>query len=362
MISNFINHNSSCHIILFEFLMLFLIITTPSNAQSASDDLCNMPGNLKLSRPDPQGPPTDIDIEVFVIDVNKINDVDQTFLTDIFIIVKWKDPRLSKDSLGRSIEHCRIDLGEIWNPELNLVNIGGQFQKIYKEKVTVDTEGNIRYGQRGVGSLLSPLDLEDFPFDKQILPITFVSVGYGPDEVTLNVKTEGSGIRDTLSIVGWNIKPELAFETFTEIAPRFGKVSLVEYKITAERKSEYFIWLIMLSLSLIVLMAWSVFWIDPSQLGPQIGISTASIFTLIAFRLAISTSLPKVSFLTVMDKFILFSTLLVFFALGVTIVASNISKRGNENLARWIDILARWVYLGLFIIILVYIYLVSTNK
>ena len=33
-------------------------------------------------------------------------------------------------------------------------------------------------------------------------------------------------------------------------------------------------------------MAWTVFWIDPKEIGPQVGVSTASVLTLIAFQYA----------------------------------------------------------------------------
>jgi len=359
MIANNISHRAMYHIIFFAFIMLFVSIASTSEALTLGESNCDIHRALQLTRPDPNGPPTVVDIDLFVIDVSQIKDADQTFQTDFFITIKWKDPRLSKAALGRSLKHCRILLDEIWNPALNLVNIGGKVQKIYDEKVAVDDEGNVKYVQRGIGPLLSPFNLEKFPFDKQILPITFVSLEHGPDEVILNVKTEESGIREKLSIVGWHIDPEITFETYTENSPRFGKLSLFKYKMTAERQSNYFVWVVMFSLSLIVMMAWSVFWIDPSELGPQIGISTATVIALIAFRFAISNDLPRIPFLTVMDKFILFSTLLIFLALGESIIVSKIARGGNVSLARRIDEHARWVYLGLFILLLVYTYLQS---
>ena len=42
---------------------------------------------------------------------------------------------------------------------------------------------------------------------------------------------------------------------------------------------------IIVPLILIVMMSWVVFWIDPRDFGPQMGMATASVFTLIAFLL-----------------------------------------------------------------------------
>jgi len=103
---------------------------------------------------------------------------------------------------------------------------------------------------------------------------------------------------------------------------------------------------------LIVLMAWAVFWIDPSQIGPQIGLSTATIFTLIAYRFAIALQLPRVSYLTKLDYFILLLTIMVFLALGEAVAASKISYDGNKELARNIDKYSRVIYIIALVIIL----------
>lgn len=339
--------------------MLFLSLAPASQAQESAEKRCDVPAELTFSRPDPEGMPTPVNIELYVIDVNQIKDANQTFLTDFIYTLNWKDPRLSADSLGKSLEYCRIDSSKVWNPAINLVNMSWPIKTFYDDTVTVDSEGNVQFYQRVLGFLESPLNIEKFPFDRQTLPITFASIDYNPEQLVLKVDSKDTAIRSKLSIVGWNIKPEISYENKSESVPVLGEVPLVEFKISAERVSTYFVWLFMLSLSLIVLMAWCVFWIDPSQLGAQIGISTASVFTLIAFRFAISNQLPKVSFLTVMDKFVLISTILIFLALGESILVSRIARHGNESLARRIDSTARWVYLGCFAMLLLYIFVVA---
>jgi hypothetical protein len=98
-------------------------------------------------------------------------------------------------------------------------------------------------------------------------------------------------------------------------------------------------------------MASLVFWIDPSLLPSQIGVATASIFTLIAFRLSLGLSLPRVSYLTTADRVVLSITLLVFMALGETVFAHRIFKSGREDLARRVDLWSRWVYAGALVVI-----------
>jgi hypothetical protein len=79
-----------------------------------------------------------------------------------------------------------------------------------------------------------------------------------------------------------------------------------------------------------------------------------TVFTLIAFRFSLGFRLPKVPYFTRMDKFVLFSTILVFAVLGAAVATSRIASDGNEELAKRIERWARVIYLIVFGIILVF--------
>ena len=97
-------------------------------------------------------------------------------------------------------------------------------------------------------------------------------------------------------------------------------------------------------LLLIVAMSWIVFWIDPSESGTQVSVAITSMLTLIAYRFAVSSDLPKVSYLTRLDDFIMFSTLLVFVTLIEVVFTTIMAKTGQIEKARVVDRWARWVF------------------
>jgi hypothetical protein len=98
-------------------------------------------------------------------------------------------------------------------------------------------------------------------------------------------------------------------------------------------------------------MAWCVFWIDPQFLPSQIGLSTATVFSLIAFRFSLRAFLPKVDYMTYLDEFVLASTVLVFSALGQAILTGRLAKTGHEALAHRVDVWSRAVYLVIFVVL-----------
>lgn len=73
--------------------------------------------------------------------------------------------------------------------------------------------------------------------------------------------------------------------------------------------------------------------------------------TLIAYRFAVGTSVPKISELTRLDAFILFATFLVFATLIEVIITSGYAKSGQIIKARIIDRWARWVFPIVFLLI-----------
>ena len=140
----------------------------------------------------------------------------------------------------------------------------------------------------------------------------------------------------------------------SEGTARDRNVARIDFRLSAERDKKYYLLNVIMPLCLIVLRAWAVFWIDPSAIGPQVGFSTATVFTLIAYRFSLSYQLPKVSYFTRVDKFVLFSTIIVFIALGTAIATSKIASDGNRSGAKVIKNWSRYIYLFLFALILIF--------
>jgi gamma-aminobutyric acid receptor subunit beta len=91
-------------------------------------------------------------------------------------------------------------------------------------------------------------------------------------------------------------------------------------------------------------MSWTVFWIDPAQFGPQIGMSATSMLTLIAFQFAMANILPRLSYYTLLDKFIVGSTIIVFLSLIASVTTSYLVAMQKRETALRIDCLCRLAF------------------
>ncbi len=342
-------------------LLISFLITSFSFAQDSEESTynfdCSIPIEAQNLKPGGEGEKVPIKIGFFVIDIKEIDDLEQTYTADVWFNETWNDPRLSERALGKSLEKCIYKDYEIWTPTIAVINRNGGDQLLDKI-ARVDPDGNVNIKQRYVGEITSDLDFSNFPFDDQVLHFILAAVGPDAQDIVFELDKDTTGQRDKFSAEGWTINL-VDGVTNTERIKTWGESPIynlhrIDFRLEAQRDKAYYVWKVIAPLCLIVLMAWAVFWIDPKHLGPQVGLSTATVFTLIAYRFAIGFNLPKVSYFTRMDNFVLLSTILVFIALGTAIATSKISSDGENKLAKLIEKYMRVIYLLAFLAIIVF--------
>ncbi|HSM13147.1 MAG TPA: hypothetical protein VLA66_03700, partial [Thermoanaerobaculia bacterium] len=167
---------------------------------------CGVPAGWVGIRPEGEGP-TRVDVALFVNDVNEISDAQQRFTADLVFDVGWSDPRLAPHA------GCSVARGSIWDPALVLVNRRALTATL-PDRLTIGPGGRVRWFQRAYGDFSVPLDLRDFPFDRQELAFVAVSTRYGPSEIELTQNDELTGRRADLLAAGWDLG-EVAAQTRT---------------------------------------------------------------------------------------------------------------------------------------------------
>ena len=303
----------------------------------ASDD-CALSDIQSNERPNPTGPPTEVSLGVRLIDVTDIDDITQSITVDFLLVQSWTDPRLS------AFEGCNFKLDEIWTPNIDVINSGRLFKRL-RDLADVQKDGSVRHVQRFRGALVFPYKAHRFPFDQHEIVISLLSLDYGEEDVVLVIdeRVTGRGPNE-FNVPDWQIASVSAYtdQQYTQVFDRTH--ILYNFDILAKRISDYYVWKVIVPLIFIVAMSWTVFWIDPAQFGPQIGMSATSMLTLIAFQFAMTSILPRLSYFTIMDKFITGSTMLVFAALVVSVVTSYLVSVKKVARAHIIDNHCRWLF------------------
>lgn len=313
---------------------------TPCTASNTRTDI----------RPDPIGTPTIVRTGIRAVDIREINDVDQTITIDLAIRRVWTDQRLSH------LEGCRMPSDSIWFPEFILTNSGRIFER-WPSKVSIGPGGKATHLQRVSGTISSYHSLHDFPFDHQSISIYVMPLEHDPSGVKLVLDEAFTGIGPMLNISDWTIEGFDASIVETELLA-FGETrASFEFSVNATRIRAFWLWKIILPLSLIVFMSWCVFWIDPVRYGSQIGLSATSMLTIIAFIFATTNMLPALGYFTRLDIFIAGATVSVFLALLVSLTTSYLVSIDNGEKATRIDGICRLAFPVLFTVFAAIVFL-----
>jgi len=305
----------------------------------------------ELKRPSRWGEPTYVKVFIFVIDVDEVNSANQNFSASVYYEASWDNPLLRHEGPGPVVRR----MTDVWTPRLAIVN-QQQSWSAFPSFVEVSPEGEVVLRQKVWGWFSQPLDLKDFPLDQQTLTIHVAAAGLLEGEVKLVPleKAQGrqSGVHKGFSLPDFDVmswkaesRPYIPFE---------GEVGVPGYimEIQIKRRPSFFIWKVIFPLCLIVIMSWIPRWLDPKESGTNIGISTTAFLTLVAYLFAITVLLPKVSYLTRIDDFILLSTLLVFVGLFQTVISTYLISLGHVTQVERVNKLSRMAYPLLLLIVL----------
>jgi hypothetical protein len=284
-------------------------------------------------------------VSIYVVDLLEIESAKQAILVDFVVRATWHDEGLA----GQSNEVRYFSNSELWTPQIQIVgNLG--LRELGQTGVEVSPDGTVGKRTRYFGRVTSRMNLEDFPIDQQRIKLQVVS---GSREAVLFVIDEAEmGKAETLTIADWSIGEGTAYLVPFSVVSR--ELPSVAYEFIATRHFGYYLWKVMTPLFLIVLMSWAVFWIDPTNFGPQFGAATASMLTLIAYRFVLGNLVPKVSYFTRMDTFTKGATILVFSALVQAVLTARLVALERIETARKVDLVCRALFPAVFVGLLVF--------
>jgi hypothetical protein len=271
-------------------------------------------------------------VAVYIMDILKVDDVEQTVSIDFIVgSCPYDVITVTRDDLSaEELQAANII------PEILIINADDI--KVKWEGFTPSPGGIPVYVRRYSGKLTTPLNFKNFPVDKQEISIELIS----PDNIRLIPDEIRSGMREELSVPNWNLYSLTLSSDDYRIAA--GTRPGLQLRLNASRLVKFYVWNIVAPLLMIVIMAGAVFWIDPLNIAPQVGLATTSMLTMIAYRFAISTMVPQIPYMTRLDVFTSGMSFLIFLAFLGAILTSYLSSRDKLSKARSVDLIARWIF------------------
>jgi Neurotransmitter-gated ion-channel ligand binding domain len=313
-----------------------------------------------IDRPGADNGPTQVSIGIWIVDIASIDSAQQNFTAEAAIVLRWKDPRLVHTGSGI----VRYPLEQVWHPRMVIVNETSSVTRKFPDMVEVESNGTVNYRQRYAGAFTQPLRLRSFPFDRQTFHLQLVAVRYRTNEVSFvpdqdwidNGLKRAGGIAPSITLPDWTIERwETKPQTYA-LSPGF-EYSGYAFEFTASRNVEHYLLKVILPLVLIVMMSWSVFWTEPTNSNTQFSVAVTSMLTLIAYRYAVDSQLPRLPYMTRLDVFFLVSTLLVFFSLIEVLVTTIFDNNRQTARAKKLDRYCRVIFPAVFLLASILIFM-----
>ncbi|CAH8452912.1 unnamed protein product [Heterobilharzia americana] len=252
-----------------------------------------------------------VEVRVVFLKIGEIDTLKEFYYADAFLQAKWREPRLD----GHTAEELSItELEQYWNPLLYIDNILSETKETQWLMAVSSENGEVYLMERRriKGVFLETLELNDFPLDVQDLTITVTTerpdteVDIIPDQVEMSA----INIQTFVDQQEWKlhehveIKKRIIKQEYTSSMKSHPCLSVT---CRAARRPGYFYWNVFLIMFMISGLAFATFAVSPDKAELRLRLSFTLILTSVTFKYVITQSLPKISYLTYMDKYVLMS-------------------------------------------------------
>ena len=306
-----------------------------------------------LLNPPKDGGPVVVRASFAMNDIKAINDETETFEFTGVLTLRWNDKRQAFDPAAAGVDekvyqgtYQSDEISPSWFPQIVLVNSAGS----YEQQGVV-----LRAQPDGTQILLAKIsavaktefNLRRFPFDRQRLEAVFEVLGFDNSEVVLQVESETtSSAGSEIQIPQWTVTgiDMSTRDRPTSYAGGRNVASAFVTSIDVQRESFYVSRLVILPLIVIVLLSFSVFWMDRSSLGDRISVSFIGILTAVAYQVVMNDILPRIAYMTWINGFLNFSFLMMVGMVFINLVVGGLDQQGRAEVAHRIDRLCRWIF------------------
>ena len=322
------------------------------------------------TRPIPENPssPTIITTTLFIHSISNIApDGDSIYSVDLHIDMTWSEHRLPSETLNQMKQYNdnddsnEINLSNLnddnsdnddndtnnenehenehendndngndtqpscWTPCVEISN-SDSYETVTSKMYYTKSTQSITLSQRlRVECRSDTIDLHEFPFDHQSLPLRMESSTHTSNEVTFQIITPpklASVVKDPLhGNAEWRVDHTSACVKLNLLEFDNTTYSSLVLMIHVQRKAGYYMKKIVIVMWLIQIIAWSTFAMNPMSVGTRIAVTAEAGLCVVSFNMVIAESLPNLPYLSRLDYF----TSIIFWSVALTVSEHVIS-------------------------------------
>ena len=308
-----------------------------------------------------------VEPDIILKDIEVIQQSSKTDFT-LDIHLKWKNedliynlfrltnlPESDIQCIFRKPSELNNILEKIWFPTFDTDQTGASIKNIQYKSLLITNEAkrpfNFQLIQQINYQVSNDSDFRKFPFDDISTSAEFVfqdiDLSISPRYDPKLVINQGNNI-----LYEWEIHSHNLNCCNTQNYGQ-GVTQKIQYSFDLNRKYFYYVLKIILPVIFLVWLSFSVFYIRAIALQSKLSVSMGSLLTLVAYNFIFGDDLPKLSYITVLDAWILLSYLFAGLSTLITIWSYWAYHQENQTgTYNTIDRKLRWIVPGSYHVIM----------
>nr|ALR88668.1 glycine receptor subunit alpha 1/3-like 097 [Saccoglossus kowalevskii] len=317
------------------------VLTENATTRRGISDL--LTGYDKILRPNMEGPPVIVTTSIHINNFYSSTDKGMDYTTTIFLRTRWNDPRLQYNGAPNHTITLHSDgVKEVWVPPLFFPDEkSGHFHKLTTENILlrIYPDGTVLHSARFTIKLGCMMKLERYPMDEQTCNMEIESFTYTTDDLILQWAPEDDdlealGVQEGISLPQFTFKDMEPDRSRTTRHYATGNFSYLIAKLRLRRQQEIFIMSAYVPSTLIVIVSWFSFWINPNCEPARVSLVMMALLTLCTQMNGIQAKAPNIAHMKASDVWMSSCLVFVFAALVEYAAVNFISlkiKMQNQN-------------------------------
>lgn len=301
--------------------------------------------------------PVEVKTSFHLLDLQKIDDEDETFEFSGIMTLVWKDENQAFDPIEAGVTekfyHGNFQFNELspsWYPQVILAN-ASQIPENQGVLLRVAPDGTCTLTQDLHAIARKALQLRRYPFDQQRLEAVFQILGFDRSQVTLTGDANPTSVDiDAIRVPQWQLQSVTG--GFREISAPYhigagagtGTAAGFVLSLEVKRQSLFVVRLVILPLLIVVGLSWCVFWMDRASLADRMSVTFVGLLTAVAYQAMLGDIMPHISYVTFVNLFISLSFILMSATAIVNLTVCLCDRKGNHALGDQIDRNCRWLF------------------
>ena len=251
--------------------------------------------------------PDEVKVGAYLLNMRRFEVAAGSWIADFYVWVIWNN----KDISPTNLEVVNGVINNKDNPPLETFEVDGVTYNWLTYRITATISSNLIFKR--------------YPLDVQTLTIEIEDQILGCDKMKYVSIDMENNIDDYIKIQGWEIK-----EKFTELLTHkyktnfgygkpgdksFNDYSRMVFGIKISRPTSTLIKLLV-PLCIILSLSFLAFLLTPDKLGQRISLGVSTIFASVAYHINVTSGIPQVSYLTLVDRLMI----IVYFTLLCSLI------------------------------------------